>query len=151
VVLGVGGGGPDPVRAAALDPATGSWRSLADAPLTGLDLGEAAVSTGDRLVTATGIYDPTTDGWEMATGCHGFTTTTAVWTGQVVLTPTIALDPYNGRCLPLPAPSKGLRTVAIREFPWFAWTGRSLVLWSGVIGDQVSPPNDGASVTPDIR
>jgi hypothetical protein len=148
IVLGLGDAGLEPVHAAALDPAAGNWRALPDAPLSGIDSGEASVAAGDRVVMATAVFAPELDRWQLAAGCQGWTTTTAVWTGRVVLTPTLALDPYAGRCLPVAPPPTNLEAIAHRESPSVAWTGDSMVLWSGTSGEEVVAANDGVLLTP---
>lgn len=96
---------------AAYDPATDSWRLLADGPTWEVPV--ASVWTGDELVVAgedaiqvgggitesrqrMAAYDPTTDAWRELADPPAGVDFDLLWTGDAVLTTLSPIDPSTG-------------------------------------------------------
>lgn len=149
IVLGLTDGGRDPVIAAALSPETGRWRSVAETPYDGLELGYEPIWTGSDLLFAYHAYDPATDDWRalQRDGCDLYAGVSGVWTGNLVMSQAVAYDPAAGRCLSLPEspPRTGYPfadDIRTHEFHTPAWDG-GLIVWSGYTG------LDGPAANPD--
>lgn len=111
----------DHVPGAAYDPASDSWRTLADAPPLGLT-GGAVAWTGDRMVVWGGTANRDGQVWETNTGA-AYDPEADAWT---------ALPPS-----PL-GPRHGVASV---------WTGNALLVWGGSSGRQATH-DDGALYEP---
>ena len=128
-------------RAAAYDPATDTWRRLADPPAP--VRGSAVWDGHDLLVAGEGraalAFDPAADRWRrlpsLPSARFG---STLIWTGRRLLVwgvgrftsqplPGLAYDPKTGRWSTLPAMpfADGSETA-------LAWTGRTLLAWPGL-------------------
>ena len=157
IVLGLSEGGADPIVGAAFDPATSTWRTIADVPYDGLVLDVPARWTGTAMVFVDHAYDPATDRWIKlkADRCTQGAVSNGVWTGRWLLGQVQAYDPVAGRCLTLPdAPIRPgfedagfeLRT---HEFHTPIWADGRLIVWSGGTGlDGPGSPPDGVVFTP---
>lgn len=142
---------------AALDPAAGTWRTIAVAPAE-VPAGAQARWTGDELLVLGGqpgaplaawAYDPGLDTWRtlppgpLATPPDGI----LAWTGREALVwsgasadgdahPVAALDPATGVWRTAdPAPPLGPDPVG-------TWTGRELLLWDATSGIAYDPAAD---------
>lgn len=149
IVLGLTDGGRDPVIAAALSPATRQWRSIAETPYDGLELGYEPIWTGSELLFAFHAYDPLGDDWRALKrdGCDLYAGVSGVWTGSLVISQSVAYDPAAGRCLGLPeSPARTgypfAEDIRTHEFHTPAWD-RGLIVWSGYTG------LDGPAANPD--
>ncbi len=95
---------------AAYNPATDTWRRLADDPFDSWQLASGSVWTGEELIL-TGIeadpqvgegqrmaaYDPATDQWrQLADPPQGFDSFNLLWTGEAILTTVTGMDPTTG-------------------------------------------------------
>ncbi len=142
---------------AALDPATGTWRPLAPAPLTARSE-HAAVWTGTEVIVCCGrapdggaeaaaAYDPATDTWtELAPPPFAAQFPVAAWTGDRMIVTggitdggqgqaegTWAYDPDADQWTELgPAPA------VIERDADAAWTGDRLLVWPRVF-TEVAP------------
>jgi hypothetical protein len=150
-----GGAGPVSGQAtplgdgAAYDPATNTWRRIADAPIAPRRLPQAAW-TGTELVVWSGAepepadgaaYDPAADRWRrIATSpLAARTGATVQWTGrevvvwggdsgsQGIFADGAAYDPSRDAWRPLPAAAGAPRFDALS-----AWTGKEVVVWGGL-------------------
>ena len=154
-MLGLAEGGNDPIVGAALDPASSSWRPLAEVPYDGMVLGIRPVWIGTQMLFASQSYDPVTDRWRPLSveGCRSGYVSSGVWTGRWVVSQGQAYDPSSGRCLELPEgpPRPGFEEVgAFHEFHTPAWDDGRLIVWSGGTGlDGPAPPPDGIVFTPE--
>lgn len=154
IMLGLTEGGNDPIVGAVLDPASTSWRRLAEVPYDGLILGIRPVWAGTEMLVASHSYDPVTDRWRPLSveGCSGRDVSSGVWTGRWVISQTEAYDPSSGRCLELPEgpPRPGFEEYSpFHEFYTPAWDDGRLIVWSGFTGlDGPDPPPDGIVFTP---
>ncbi|HEY5874683.1 MAG TPA: hypothetical protein VIT64_05255, partial [Ilumatobacteraceae bacterium] len=156
--------------AAGYDPATDTWRRLADPPngarrinaLTAWTGAEMLVIGGDNpdgslLVSYGEAYDPELDTWRYtASPPIGFVSdrSPAVWTGHELLVwpwdgggPTmpitpIAYDPITDTWRELPQPP-----VERRQRAASVWTGTEWVVWGGTTGELELA--DGAAYDPD--
>jgi len=153
---GADGTGTDTQSAAAWDPATGEWRTLARPPDTVARSYPTAVWTGTQMVVvSTGpgaaSYDPTTDSWTVITPPPiGGRQPQATWTGSDV----VVWDPVYGTATVPPSAD-----VADRGWRWapgddrwtelpplpvgsrtrlgsMAWTGTHLVVWGLSVEDD---------------
>jgi hypothetical protein len=123
-------------RGAALDPATGHWRDLPIAPLSGQSIalvwnGSAAVGWDHELHAA--AYEPAADRWRplpdlplegrdcLPRGVAAGTTVFAVHCGQAAV-----MDEGLATWEPLPAPKTAV------DAP--VWTGDGVVQWLGPVG-----------------
>jgi hypothetical protein len=168
VCCGVGqqdGFAADTRSAAAWDPGTGQWRTLARPPAGVARSFPASVWTGEVMVVmATGpavaVYDPAADRWtEVATPPAIDRHPGAVWTGDEVIL-------WDARIWagPLPAPAGGegadrgwrwapgrdswtplpaLPTGSRTQLGSLAWTGTEAVVW----GDSMDAPGLGVGAT----
>ncbi len=146
---GLDGYGYDTQSAAAWNPGTGEWRTLARPPAAVARSYPAAVWTGTQMVVvATGpaaaVYDPTTDAWtEITPPAIRGRQPQAAWTGSEVLVwdpfygavtypPSGVVEDRGWRWVPgadewteLPPLPAGSRT----RLGAMAWTGTDLVVW----------------------
>ncbi|MFP5308067.1 MAG: hypothetical protein ACLGIR_00635 [Actinomycetes bacterium] len=146
---------------AALDPTTGTWRPIADAPIAGR--GEhGAVWNGHRMVVFAGgsaaagyesegfltetfddaaVYDPTTDAWATiaSPGLRG-PVVAAVWTGSEVVTWTNRIGADAGMSAGLPGivwdPTTGERR-ELQEPPFGQHRDTVEAVWAPELGDVV--------------
>jgi len=164
------------VGLAAYKPAANTWRKLPPTPLTPRR-SAAGAWTGSEMVVAGGFASsdgnaehaaPVTDGaaWNAATNTwHRIAPMptslpgdpTAVWTGREVLVwssvpagpatlgreVVLAYDPATDRWRSLPPSGLTPRTNAVT-----VWTGKELVVWSGLNSDFTSAYGDGARLDP---
>jgi hypothetical protein len=151
------GYGPDTRSAAAWDPATGAWETLATPPASVARSYPTSVWTGELMVVmATGpavaTYHPATDTWaEVVAPPRLDRTPTAIWTGEEVVlwdsrygpgivappTPDVADEgwrwaPGRDEWLPLPPLPEGSRT----RLGGMAWTGQEVVVWGQAAADE---------------
>ena len=170
--LVVGGGdfdGQPRPPAAAYDPLTDSWRTLAEPrtewnrikPLVAWTGADMLLIGGDNpdgslLVSFGEAYDPATDGWRIiASPPVGFVSdrSPAVWTGRELLvwpwdgggstmriTP-IAYDPATDSWRELAEPP-----IERRQQAASVWTGTEWIVWGGTTGDKEF--DDGAAYDP---
>lgn len=169
------GGKPQPerfARAAAYDPATGTWRHIAPMPEPGVGFGGTAVWDGKELVVVgAGLqgrdalaYDPAANRWRrLASMEPGHRGAAAMWTGKRLLVwGGERFDPSSGDVLP----SHGLAydpntdswsslpraPISPRDGSTVAWTGRQLLVWGGAVqtrdGRRRTYLADGAVFTP---
>jgi hypothetical protein len=154
--------------AAAYNPVTKTWRSLADLPY-GLER-EAEAVLGDGVVYAWPswfghaeatpaplAYDLDTDSWQPLLTPEGLDTPASpslVWTGHELLAwglaPSfdndqgigVAFEPATGTWRPLPAaPLEPTRSEDGNEASQAAtWTGSEMVVWTGWIGTEWEAP-----------
>jgi hypothetical protein len=97
-----------PPAAAAFDPATDTWRTLATPPAELAPHGIATVWTGTHVVavqrgtafpdepdtTTVGVYDPATDTWTSGPSTDGVEPSAVVWTGtEAIVVGTADTDP----------------------------------------------------------
>ena len=138
------------------DPATNTWRSIADNSWA--HPGAIGVWAGDRMVVmgknGSAEYDPATDRWrELPTlpdGAGGFLA--ATWSGTAVLAVTSGRAPgtITVATYDRAADVWKLGTPQLASFPSgtsqasVAWTGHELVVWDGVqTGWAYDPTTDG--------
>jgi N-acetylneuraminic acid mutarotase len=147
ICCGTGSQTADSATTVAYDPATNTWRRLADAPITSSYT--EAVWTGEQmLVVALGGvvgYDPDTDSWTTypPPDDGAYRLGDIAWTGEELIIwsreierqvhPGIALSPTTGIWRTLPDPP------AWPAAPDIVWTGERLVIWGGL------PANSGGS------
>ncbi|HEU5149953.1 MAG TPA: hypothetical protein VFU19_05620, partial [Iamia sp.] len=154
-------------QAAAWDPATGAWRTIAAPPAAVTQPGTDAVWTGEEVVTLGGqgeavgaAYDPDDDTWRdvpgLPTELGGGRAVDLVWTGDEVVAWVGDVEygtgdpggtivdrgyrwaPGDDAWTPLPDLPDGFRT----DVGSVAWTGDELVVWgmpTGV-GDLLRSP-----------
>ncbi len=127
----------EPIDGAAYDPATDTWRPIAECSWVGIPV--AAVWTGEQMIVVGGggggaAYDPSADAWrslptDMTTPA-GFRT--AVWTGSTLVgfgwdvegIEAAAFDPDTGQTTPGPSLESKLSDDTV-----VAWTGTEALLW----------------------
>lgn len=148
-----------PAHVAALDAATGSWRSLAPMPpgiveaLVSTDDGAIAVLRSSEAATAgriwATVYDPRADTWSEPIHLGGaWLGEPARWTGTELLVPlipdvtrspdgldVIAFDPATG------ATREWEMDATDRSDPAMVWTGDQLLVWGGA--EHILLANDG--------
>lgn len=141
-----------------LDALANSWSGPSTGPLAGSTA--PPVWAGDALVflsrpidpagDVTGLprdgrYDPVTDTWSLIENPCGLDTSTAVWTGALILSmgQQLAFDPVSETCQDVPAPPWPPRKRSLR-----IWTGEEAIEWSGGIGKQGEPRPDGIAYRP---
>ncbi len=169
VVGGVDPGGQPRPAAAAYDPVTDTWRTLADPPTDSDRINPLVAWTGTDMLLIGGdnpdgsllvsygeAYDPATDVWRgIASPPVGFVTdrSPAAWTGRELLvwpgdgggstmeiTP-IAYDPATDSWRELAAPP-----IERRQQAASVWTGTEWIVWGGTTGDREL--DDGAAYDP---
>lgn len=149
-----------PPEAAAFDPATDTWRTLAAPPEDLAPTGITTVWTGTHVValqsgtafpeddpvpTAVGVYDPATDTWTTGATTDALSpTATAVWTGTEVLVVASAnTDPSDGTYDEMLLRAYDPAADTWRSIPWgleggdrsfpvVAWTGDRLFVAGGL-------------------
>ena len=138
------------------DPATNTWRSIADNSWA--HPGAIGVWAGDRMVVmgknGSAEYDPATDRWRdlptLPDGAGGFLA--ATWSGTAVLAVTSGRAPgtITVATYDRAADVWKLGTPQLASFPSgtsqasVAWTGHELVVWDGVqTGWAYDPTTDG--------
>ena len=139
-------GGDDRARGAALDPATGTWRALAGAPLSGQGIafawdGRQVVAWDYALDSA--AYDPAADRWSDLPDLplkRGDCLPAGVAAGRVVFAQhcgqAAVFEPDRRAWAPVPTPT------GASDAPVF--TGEALVHWLGPTGR----PHDGTWLRP---
>jgi hypothetical protein len=139
-----------------------AWRPMAPSTQWALNAGQMVwtgreamgLSHGDRSDSGrigSAAYDPATDTWRELPGCS-MDSSSAVWTGELVLSYGAAFDPATTACLTMPnAPERaGPESTSGREFFAYAWTGSRYLAWSGGTGsDRIYDVDDGVVFTPD--
>jgi hypothetical protein len=168
------GGGPP--AAAAFDPATDTWRTLATPPAELAPHGIAAVWTGSQVVavqrgdafpegvdsTAVAVYDPTTDTWTAGPTTDGVEPASVVWTGtEAIVVGTAdtdtstdvedevlvrAYDPAAGTWRSIPWGLTGASRIGIAV----AWTGDRLFVGGGLTfeGSEAESAREAALLDP---
>jgi hypothetical protein len=161
-------GGQDPTgqirqTAAAYDPTTNVWRTLASPPQ--MPPNPIVVWTGSRLLVVGGggydhtmlsgivwTYDPIADSWTSWSPITSFVTDRSpwVWTDHELLAwgtdqtgrsgSAWAFDPIAGTTRPLPTPP-----IEYREQAATAWTGTEWIIWGGYSTTDLA---DGAAYNP---
>lgn len=159
-------GRPKQASAAAYDPSTNSWRSIASPPMAawvsppavllngrmvllsdGGYVEGGAVNGYERRYPTGGVYDIRTDTWrEHSPSLPVAEQWPQVATDREVIFGAVAYDPQHDswRTLP-PSPLKP------REFPSTVWTGEELLVWGGALLTSGDPPpalGDGAAYRP---
>jgi N-acetylneuraminic acid mutarotase len=159
-------------RAAAYDPQANTWRRIAPLPTAGVRfMGTAAWDGREVLVTATGAharstyaYNPRTNRWRRLEPLPAPRLgATAIWTGKRLLVwggQNLAASLPGGRRDGLVYEPLTNRWSAISKAPLrssgstVAWTGRSLLVFGGMIGASRATHNEvvylrvGAAFTP---
>ena len=143
--------GPRRNDGAAYDPATGTWRAIADAPIEARS-DQHAVWTGSEMLVVGGneeslagltdgaAYDPVTDTWRTIADppLDGLRNSVAAWTGtDLVVWDSVhggaRYDPCGDEWTPMaPAPDGFLQDAAYGTAS--AWTGAELIVWGGATG-----------------
>lgn len=151
LVLGFGTDPDGAAKVAAFDPESGAWTQLATSPMTTVNEGRGAVWTREGWLWLSDggesfAYDRVANQWGNVdnTNCL-LSTSSAVWTGSLVLSPGTAFDPETRACFRLPPlpPSD-----AIGQKPAIVWTGKELFVWGGSSGTGDTTTTDGAIFTP---
>ena len=130
------------IDGAAYDPATDTWRGIADAPINPRS-GHVAVWTGEEVMVFGGsrvfehnasaaLYDPVADSWRLSSPSpldRAYGLTAAVWTGTeaVIWSGTgpedvVAYDPVTDEWRLLPGAPAGMRSASA------VWTGEEMLV-----------------------
>ena len=144
------------VDGAAYDPASDTWRLIAEAPLTARDPGALLWSgkemlvlgglTGDNGVPARdgAAYDPAEDAWRSLPEIGLQNITSFAWAGDQAVawgagaSSAMTTTPRAGEWLELPGNPGRLGDDAVA-----AWTGKQLIIWGG-LDSNGKPVDDGA-------
>jgi hypothetical protein len=166
-----------PPMAAAFDPATDTWRTLAAPPADLAPGGITTVWTGTHVValqagtafpeddgpTAVGVYDPATDTWASGATTDAVSPDApAVWTGtEVVVVSSADTDPSDDADDEVLVRAYDPATDTWRDIPWglgggarsftaVAWTGDRLFVGGGMTfaGDEDDHAREAALLDP---
>ena len=141
-----------------LDIATGEWGAPSVGPLSAS--AAAPLWTGDWFVFLTnrddlgtslegppadGLYDPETGTWSVTENACGIDTSSAVWTGSLILAASErrAYDPAADLCSTLPVSPWPARSGALQ-----VWTGGEVLGLSGLTAEGSKPRRDGLAYSP---
>jgi hypothetical protein len=168
VLGGLDASGKAERRSAAYNPATETWRNLADSPAPDALIGRVAVWTGNKALVVGGtsedgteqlltgsLLDPATDTWQTIAAAPYYVSAKppTAWTGKELLIwpsgpavnvkgfATIAYNPSTDAWRQVASPP-----IAGRQQAASVWTGTEWLVWGGTTG--TNELNDGAAYNP---